>query len=237
MPSMYEIYARHAPEYDELVRAEDAAGQLPALLSDLATWKDSFVYEAGAGTGRVTAFYSEACQAAFVTDRSTHMLAFAAKKLAPFRHKLTFRQGENLALPAAPWLADIFIEGWSFGHTLLDGDNDSATTAALVAQAEAQVRGGGMVILIETLGTGVDQPAAPDEQLRAFTDRLETVHDFRRETIRTDYRFDSAEEAARVLGFFFGPEMGERVLAAGNKVIPEWTGVWWKVRGGQENRP
>ncbi len=232
MPTMSEIYARYAPEYDELVQAEDADDNLPALLAGLATWSGSRVYEAGIGTGRITALYLEACRAAFGADRSLHMLSRAEQNLARYGPRLILQRGENLALPAAPWAADIFIEGWSFGHTLLDNHDDGMTTAALVAQAEGTVRPGGTVILIETLGTAVDRPAAPDERLAAFYERLEAVHGFSRQTIRTDYQFASVAEATRVIGFFFGQEMGARVSAAGRLSVMEWTGVWWKQRVG-----
>ncbi len=232
MPSMSEIYARFAPEYDELIRAEDADGNLPTLLAELAAWSGRHVYEAGIGTGRVTALYIETCRGAFGADRSAHMLSHAEQNLAGYGHKLILQRGENLALPPASWPADIFIEGWSFGHTLLEGTDDEGTTAALVAQAEAQVRPGGTVILIETLGTAVPQPAAPDPRLAAFYRRLESTHGFRREMIRTDYAFSSLSEAARVLGFFFGPEMSAKVVEGGQRRVIEWTGVWWKRLAG-----
>lgn len=231
---MTEIYLRHAPAYDELVSAEDVDGNLPALLAELVTWTDRTVYEAGVGTGRVTQYYIDACRAAFATDRSDHMLAFAAQKLAPYSQKLTLRQADNLALPAAPWPVDLFIEGWSFGHTLLDGDDDAATTAALVTRAEQQTRPGGTIVLIETMGTAAPQPAAPDPRLATFYERLEYVYGFRRELIRTDYAFPSVAEAARVLGFFFGPEMADTVAQAGQTRVPEWTGVWWRRAGDSE---
>lgn len=227
---MDEIYQRHASEYNELVRAEDVAGNLPALLWALADWNGRCVYEAGIGTGRVTTLYVEACLAAFATDRSDHMLAYAAQKLSPWANKLILQSGENLALPVAPWPADIFIEGWSFGHTLLDGKDDAVTTPALVAQAERCVKSGGTIILIETLGTAVAEPQPPDPRLAAFYKRLEAEHGFKREVIRTDYRFATLEEAVRVMGFFFGPDLASVVAAEKTAQIKEWTGVWWKKR-------
>lgn len=61
--------------------------------------------------------------------------------------------------------------------------------------------------------------------LRTLEIVYENERGFQRRAIRTDYRFDSVAEAARILGFFFGEPMVERVEAAGSERVPECTGL------------
>ncbi|MFP4484932.1 MAG: hypothetical protein ACLFO1_08780, partial [Spirochaetaceae bacterium] len=81
-------------------------------------------------------------------------------------------------------------------------------------------------VLMETMGTNVDSPTPPLNTLAAMYRRLEEEYGFTRHEVRTDFRFDSVEEAVEVMGFFFGPEMAEGVRERGAEVVPEWTGVW-----------
>ena len=95
---------------------------------------------------------------------------------------------------------------------------------------ERLVRPGGTILLIETMGTNVDEPCPPGELLSTFYRILEEDHDFRRTVISTDYRFRSVEEAARVMGFFFGHQMSEAVRQRGTTIVPEYSGIWTKLR-------
>jgi hypothetical protein len=44
--------------------------------------------------------------------------------------------------------------------------------------------------------------------------------------IRTDYRFESVEEAYELTEFFFGKELAERVQNNRLTIVPECTSVW-----------
>jgi ubiquinone/menaquinone biosynthesis C-methylase UbiE len=89
------------------------------------------------------------------------------------------------------------------------------------------VRRGGTIIILETLGTGHETPEAP-EFLQNYYHLLETAYGFERKAIRTDYLFESAEEAEELTRFFFGDELAERVKRENRTALPECTGVWWK---------
>jgi hypothetical protein len=88
------------------------------------------------------------------------------------------------------------------------------------------VRPGGMIILIESLGTGTEKPRPP-EHLEAYFGWL-TGAGFERGWTRTDYRFESLEEAVELSTFFFGEEMGQQVREKNWVILPECTGIWWK---------
>lgn len=227
MPSMYEIYRRHCGEYDRLVNAEDCARHLPAFLHSIADWREKSVLEGGLGTGRVTAFYANPVRRIVGCDREAHMLAAARERLAPFADKLDLIVADNLHLPALRDKADIFIEGWSWGHSIVDGSGDvEPIVDALIANIRKNLAHDGLVILIETLGTNALSPAAPHPRLADFYQLLQSRYGLRQAALSTDYRFPSATEAAKTLGFFFGEAMAQAVLAAGSATVPEWTGVW-----------
>ena len=98
---------------------------------------------------------------------------------------------------------------------------------ALFAQTRKNLVPGGLVVLIETLGTNALSPAAPHPRLAEFYQLLQSRFGLRQTALSTDYRFATPAEAAEVLGFFFGDAMGKAVRANGSAIVPEWTGVWY----------
>ena len=228
MPSMYEIYRRHRAEYDRLVAAEDHARHLPEFLGSIVNWRGTTVLEGGIGTGRVTELFIEVARRVVGCDREAHMLEAARERLAPFADKLELRVADNLDLPLLPEKADVFIEGWSWGHAVVDGPGEVEEMArALFAQVRKNLVPGGFVVLIETLGTNALSPAALHSRLAEFYQLLQSRYGLQQAAISTDYRFPSAREAAETLGFFFGDAMAQAVADAGSATVPEWTGIWY----------
>ena len=227
MPAMYDIYRRHRIEYDRLVNAEDREHHLPAFLRSIADWRGKTVLEGGLGTGRVTELFIDDARRVVGCDREAHMLEAARERLARFADKLELRVADNLDLPLLPEKAHVFIEGWSWGHSIVDGPGSVAdVAAALFAQVRKNLAPGGLVVLIETLGTNALSPAAPHPRLAEFYQLLQSRFGLLQTAISTDYRFDSAAAAAETLGFFFGETMAQVVRTANSAVVPEWTGVW-----------
>jgi hypothetical protein len=46
--------------------------------------------------------------------------------------------------------------------------------------------------------------------------------------VRTDYQFESLEEAVELSTFFFGEELGQKVREKSWVILPECTGIWWR---------
>ena len=83
------------------------------------------------------------------------------------------------------------------------------------------------VIFIETLGTNVDSPNPPGEKLAQFYHAL-TGNGFKEHIIQTDYKFNSYEEAGRIMGGFFGDSMKNDIIQRKLKIIKEYTGIFIK---------
>ena len=226
---MYEIYDSYSANYDELVRYEDCDKNFKNALLSICDWTDKTVFEAGIGTGRITAIYAGLAKKVIATDRSIHMIDAAKKNLDQYLSKIEFVVKDNFSLKELAVKADIFVEGWAFGHAVCDmPDKVEEISEVFIKQASYLVKPEGKIILIETLGTGNEEPKPPAVPLEKFYTLLENKYGFVRKVIRTDYLFETADEASRILGFFFGEEMKELAIKRGNKRFPECSGIWIK---------
>lgn len=224
------IYREHADEYDRLVNAEDCDHQLLPAIEHLAPLKAASVLEVGAGTGRVTRLLVANGARVMGVDQSAAMLTVARKHLAAINNSgWPLACADGFSVPVASGWADLAIAGWVFGHQREwnpSGWQKSVKTG-LDEMARA-LKPGGVLIIIETLGTGSETPAPPTLGLAEYYQWLETAQGFTRESLRTDYQFTTIDEAATVTGFFFGEDFATRVQRESWLRVPECTGLWWK---------
>ncbi len=229
MPTFEEIYAQHAAEYDALVSREDYQHRLLPAIEQIIPLAGIDVVEMGAGTGRITKLFAPRVKSIRAFDASAHMLSEAEKSIKVLGlTNVTLQVARNNALPVEDASADLAIAGWSFGHATgwnPDGWRDEIRAA--VREMRRVLRPTGTAIIIETMGTGSTEPAPPNAALADYYHLLETELGFSATSIRTDYQFQSLEEAQWLTGFFFGDEMRERVTANQWVILPECTGIWW----------
>jgi ubiquinone/menaquinone biosynthesis C-methylase UbiE len=228
MPTEKEVYEAHADQYERLVRREDYQNNLLAAIEDYCPLAGLDVVELGAGTGRLTRLLAPRVRSIKAFDSSAHMLGVAETSLRGM-DLANWETGvaDHRQVPVADKSADLVISGWSFCYLAVWGGADwqSALQAGL-DEIQRILRPGGMILIIESLGTGTEKPRPP-EHLRAYFDWL-TETGFERGWTRTDYRFESLEEAVELSTFFFGEEMGRQVREKNWVVLPECTGIWWK---------
>ncbi|HAK46607.1 MAG TPA: hypothetical protein DCO79_11905 [Spirochaeta sp.] len=225
---MYEIYEKHAVNYDELVTAEDYQDNLGKYLREKIEWRDKTVYEAGIGTGRITNYYISEVSHCFGFDREEHMMQKCLKNHVKNTDKLTLNIAENLGLPKLDRNIDVFIEGWSFGHTLYQNTDDlSSVISKLVDSVIELVSSDGDIFIIESLGTNVEKPIYYSDEAESLYDKLENKYKFERTTLETDYRYDNPKEASRIMGFFFGEEMKLDIFKKNKSIVKEFTGAWY----------
>lgn len=225
------IYTHHADRYEALVAREDYQGSILSALQTIRPLAGLDVVEFGAGTGRLTCLLAPLVKSIHAYDGSAHMLEIAAAKLQAMN--LTNWQtavADNRSLPVEDSSADLAIEGWSFGHCVgWYPDRWREEVGAALAEMRRVLRHGGTMVMMETLGTGRETPQPPNEGLAELYAWLENEHGFSATSIRTDYRFESLDEAEQLARFFFGDELAEQVVQNNWVILPECTGVWWKT--------
>jgi len=234
------IFAKHAEEYHELVAAEDWQGNFPRALGEIATFAQKTVVELGAGTGRVTMTIAPWAEKVLSFEASHHMMDMAATNISGRGLKnVTLAIADNRKVPLSDASADIVIEGWSFGFTISQRQSQWRTEAdVLLAESERLLRRGGTLIIVETLGTGFRMPSAPGTVLPVFYGYLERQLGFASRWIRTDYRFQSLVQARRLIEMFFGCMVDYDLAEGSHVIVPECTGIWWKVfQEPQRRRP
>jgi ubiquinone/menaquinone biosynthesis C-methylase UbiE len=229
MPTFEEIYAAHADDYDRLVEREDHQGNVIAAIRAIHSLDNASVVELGAGTGRITRQLVPLVKSICAFDASAHMLSVARNRLEKTGFtNWSLEVADNAALPGKDATVDIAIAGWSFGHQTAWAENQwQDTIGAAVHEMLRVLRPGGSAIVLETLGTGVSEPAPPNDTLAAYYDWLENRRGFQKTWIRTDYKFASIDEGVELFRFFFGEGRAQRVLDSGSAIVPECTGVWY----------
>jgi ubiquinone/menaquinone biosynthesis C-methylase UbiE len=231
MDHFQRIYQFDAARYDRMVGREDYRGALFAALNDIHPLTGAEVVEFGAGTGRLTRIASISARRVVAFDQAVPMLRVAHANLV--RSGFTnwaLAQADNAALPLPAGLADVAIEGWSFGHTVGWAPSQwPALIGGMLAEMRRVVRPGGTAILLETMGTGQRNPSPPNDALAAFYRWLEDEQGFAYRWIRTDYQFESVEEADDLTRYFFGDELADRIVRERITILPECTGVWFRT--------
>ncbi|MCL4258258.1 MAG: methyltransferase domain-containing protein [Anaerolineales bacterium] len=237
------VYTNKADAYHALIAAEDADGNLLPALQATAPLAGARVLDLGSGSGRIPLLLGGLDCTIVASDLHMAMLREQQNQILSLRGEPQAQrsnpqagwplvQADGRQTPFVSGWADVVTAGWAFGH-LVGWYPDAWQQQAGRAIAEMQRTGkpGGTLIIMETLGTGVLQPAPPHAGLAAYYAWLETEHGFVRTTVATDYDFGSVERAVELCSFFFGEEMAERVRANGWSRVPEWTGVWGKRLG------
>jgi ubiquinone/menaquinone biosynthesis C-methylase UbiE len=232
VPDFKHIYLNRAEQYEQLVSREDFQGAIPRALRQICSFDGLDIVELGAGTGRLTCLLAPMVKSIIACDISRPMLNVAAAKLRRLaRASYQIVVADNRRLPLRDGIADVSIAGWSLGHatgwypTTWRDEIECALT-----QLQRVVRLGGVMIILETLGTGYESPHPPTDALSAYYAMLEHEYGFASTWLRTDYRFDSVAEAGELTRFFFGNELADRVVRTASTILPECTGIWWRRR-------
>lgn len=228
MPTERAVYQQHADQYERLIGREDYQNHILGEIKKIIDLDNLDVIELGAGTGRLTRLLAPYVKSIKAFDASAHMLETAAESLREMGlTNWSTEVADHRQIPVEDASADLVISGWAFCYLAVWGGADwqSALQDGL-REIERITRPGGMVIIIETLGTGNEKPNPP-EHLSGYFDWL-SESGFERGWMRTDYRFESLEEAVELSTFFFGEEMGQKVRENNWIILPECTGVWWR---------
>ena len=182
----------------------------------------------GAGTGRLTCLIASHVHSLVATDQSFHMLSFCQTRLSSLGiPNLNLALSSHNTLPFRSQIADIIISGWSFCYAAIHaGTSWKNSLEQALSEAKRILRPGGMLILIESLGTGYETPNRPG----VLVDYLNYLdkHGFQSTWIRTDYCFKDTSEAKDLTTFFFREDPLPMWESEKGVIVPECTGLWWK---------
>lgn len=228
MPDNKTVYAQHGNEYEALVAREDYQGNILRALEEITSLEDRVVLDLGAGTGRLACLLAPRVARVYALDVAEDMLRVCHEKLtATGLVNWQVDIADHRSLPVMDHAADLAVSGWSVSYLAVwNPDSWRDELEKWLAEMRRVLKAGSYIVLFESLGTGNESPIKL-EHLADFYPWLDEAG-FQNKWIRTDYKFESLDEAEYLSGFFFGDELGDKVKKNRWVILPECTGVWWK---------
>lgn len=227
MPTQEEIYKNEGDKYEALIAREDHQGNILKALQEITPLKERIVLDLGAGTGRLAGLLAPYVTRIHAFDISDEMLRVCREKfLASGLSNWQVDLADHRKLPVADQSADLALSGWSVSYLAVWNPNTwREELGNWMDEMKRVLKPGGFIVLFESLGTGNEAPIKLDH-LRDFYPWLDEIG-FQNKWIRTDYKFESIAEAEELSRFFFGDELGNKVVQNNWTILPECTGVWW----------
>lgn len=227
MATQEEIYKTEGDKYEALITREDYQGNILKALREITPLENRLVLDLGAGTGRIACLLAPHVSRVRAFDVSEEMLRvckqkFAASGLSNWQVDLA----DHRKLPIPDGSADLVVSGWSVSYLAVWNPNTwREELENWMSEMKRVLKPGSFIVLFESLGTGNESPIKL-EHLKDFYPWLDEAG-FQNKWIRTDYKFESIEEAEELSRFFFGDELGNKVAQNNWTILPECTGVWW----------
>ena len=222
------IYESDAERYEALISREDHMGNIPRVLDEIINVEGLDVVDLGAGTGRLTLMLAPRVRSINSFDISDHMLDVTHARLKVLGlDNWRVDVADHRSVPLADDSVDLVVSGWSVSYLAVwNPDSWRAELEKWLGEMKRILRPDRHIVLFESLGTRNESPIWLPH-LENYYPWLEEMG-FQNKWIRTDYQFESLDEAVELAGFFFGEEMADQVRARRSVILPECTGVWWK---------
>lgn len=222
------IYQSEGDRYEALVSREDYQGNIPRAIDQIINVDGLDVIDLGAGTGRLTLLLAPRVKSIRAFDASAEMLRVCRERLmASGLSNWQVDVADHRQLPVQDHSIDLVVSGWSVSYLAVwNQENGRAELDKWLTEMNRVLRRDGVIILFESLGTGNEAPIHLEHVESTY--KWLDENGFQNKWIRTDYQFESAEEAADLAGFFFGEKMAAQVLEKQSTILPECTGVWWR---------
>jgi len=222
------IYQSEGDRYEALISREDYQRNIPPAIDEIINIDGLDALDLGAGTGRLTLLLAPRLKSIRAFDTSAEMLRVCRERLmASGLSNWQVDVADHRQLPVQDHSVDLVVSGWSVSYLAVwNQENGGAELEKWLTEMKRVLRKDGTIILFESLGTGNEKPIRL-EHVESTYQWLD-ANGFENKWIRTDYRFESVEEAADLAGFFFGEEMTAQVIDKQSTILPECTGVWWR---------
>ncbi len=223
------IYQSEGDRYEALISREDYQGNIPRAIDEIINVNGLEVLDLGAGTGRHTRMLAPRVRFIRAFDVSAEMLRVCRERLITSGlSNWDVDVADHRQLPVQNHFADLVLSGWSVAYLVVwHPETWRDELQKWMNEMKRVLKPNGQIILFESLGTGNETPI----QLEHLKDYYPWLDDagFQNKWIRTDYQFESVEEAADLAGFFFGADMANQVRENRSAILPECTGVWWRM--------
>ena len=222
------IYQSDGDRYEALIAREDYQGNILRAIEEILKVDGLDILDLGAGTGRLTLLLAVRAGSIRSFDASAEMLRVCRERLAASGlSNWQVDVADHRQLPVTDQSADLALSGWSVSYLVVwNQENGTAELDKWLEEMKRVLRHGGTIILFESLGTGNETPIRLEHVESTY--QWMDSHGFENKWIRTDYKFESVDEAAELAGFFFGEEMADQIRKKESVILPECTGVWWR---------
>jgi ubiquinone/menaquinone biosynthesis C-methylase UbiE len=222
------IYQSEGDRYEALIAREDYMGNITRAIDEIIDVNGLDVFDLGAGTGRLTLMLAPRARSIRAFDASAGMLRVCHERLlASGLSNWQVDVADHRQLPVQDHSADLVVSGWSVSYLAVwNQENGQVELDTWLNEMKRVLRKDGTIILFESFGTGNEEPIRL-EHVESTYQWLD-ANGFDKKWIRTDYKFESLDEAMELSRFFFGDELGEKVERNHWVILPECTGVWWR---------
>jgi len=222
------IYQTDGDRYEALIARENYEGNIEKALDEIVNADGLDILDLGAGTGRLTLMLAPRAKSIKAFDASDEMLRVCREKLtAGGFSNWQVEVADHRSIPVEDHSADLLVSGWSVAYLYVwNPETWRAELEKWLGEMKRILRPGSFIVLYESLTTGSEAPVKLDH-LKAYYPWLDEAG-FQNKWIRTDYKFESVDEAEELSRFFFGDELGDKVRQNNWVILPECTGVWWK---------
>jgi ubiquinone/menaquinone biosynthesis C-methylase UbiE len=222
------IYQTDGDRYEALISREDYQSNILKALEEIINPDGLDVLDLGAGTGRLTLMLAPRARSIWAFDMSGEMLRVCRERLiASGLSNWEIDVADHRQLPIPNHSADLVVSGWSVAYLhVWHPETWRAELEKWLGEMKRVLRRDSYIILFESLGTGNESPIKL-EHLTEYYPWLDEAG-FQNKWIRTDYEFESVNEAEGLSRFFFGDELADKVKNNNWVILPECTGVWWK---------
>ena len=227
MPTQEEIYKTEGDKYEALIAREDYQGNILKTLLEITPLENRVLYDLGAGTGRLACMLAPHVKHVRAFDVAEEMLRVCREKfIASGLPNWQVDVADHRRLPVEDQSADLVVSGWSLSYLAVwNAATWKDELEKWLGEMKRVLRPNSYIVLFESLGTGNESPIKL-EHLKDYYPWLDKAG-FQNKWIRTDYKFESVDEAEELSRFFFGDELGDKVRQNKWVILPECTGVWW----------
>ncbi|MFD1177811.1 class I SAM-dependent methyltransferase [Paenibacillus puldeungensis] len=221
------VYLNQSELYDAMISRQP---NLADIINEIRPFKYLDVLDLGAGSGRLSTVIAPLAKSLICTDISRPMLEVLEKKLMSNNYSLNWKTvvSDHRELPVPEASIDLVVSGWSISYLTNTYESGwEQNLDLIITELQRVLKPNGSIIIFETMGTGYETPNPP-EFLTSYYALLQDKYGFDHRWVRTDYIFESVDDAIKNTEFFFGQELIDKIIQNQWSIVPECAGIWWK---------